>query len=151
MTGTDAINALIALFEREGYARAEPAVLQPADAFIDFSGEDIRRRMFVTQDAAGVELCLRPEYTIPVCLQHLAAEARGSGELQLWRPGFRMRPGEPASSCRRESNRSAGPIRGAADAEILGLALEGLDQLGLTSRPGAPRRYGAAERPDRRA
>ena len=66
MTETDAIVALIALFEREGYARIEPPVLQPADVFIDLSGEDIRRRMFVTQDAAGAELCLRPEYTIPV-------------------------------------------------------------------------------------
>jgi ATP phosphoribosyltransferase regulatory subunit len=48
VTETDAIVALIALFEREGYARIEPPVLQPADVFIDLSGEDIRRRMFVT-------------------------------------------------------------------------------------------------------
>ena len=71
MTEAAANDALIALFEREGYARLEPPVLQPADIFIDLSGEDIRRRMFVTQDAAGRELCLRPEYTIPVCRWHL--------------------------------------------------------------------------------
>ena len=62
---------LIALFAREGYVRLEPAVLQPAEIFVDLSGEDIRRRMFVTQDQAGRELCLRPEYTIPVCCAHL--------------------------------------------------------------------------------
>ena len=71
MTETEAIVALIALFGREGYARVEPPVLQPADLFVDLSGEDIRRRMFVTEDASGAELCLRPEYTSAVCLKHL--------------------------------------------------------------------------------
>ena len=94
MTGTKAINALIALFEREGYARTEPAVLQPADAFIDLSGEDIRRRMFVTQDASGVELCLRPEYTIPVCLQHLAEQRGAPASYSYGGPVFRLRTGE---------------------------------------------------------
>jgi len=94
VTETDAILALTALFEREGYARLEPPVLQPADVFIDLSGEDIRRRMFVTQDASGAELCLRPEYTIPVCLQHLERHgARPSGYC-YGGPVFRMRPNE---------------------------------------------------------
>ena len=76
MTGDEANSALIALFAREGYPRVEPPVLQPADAFIDLSGEDIRRRMFVTEGPAGERLCLRPDFTIPVCLHHLA---RGAG------------------------------------------------------------------------
>ena len=69
-------DALISLFEREGYARTEPAILQPAGVFTDLSGEDIRRRMFATQDQSGTDLCLRPEYTIPVCLDHLKANGR---------------------------------------------------------------------------
>ena len=95
MTAAAANDALIALFEREGYARVEPPVLQPADVFIDLSGEDIRRRMFVTQDAAGRELCLRPEYTIPVCLQHLDRDRRGSPPSYSYGgPVFRLRTGE---------------------------------------------------------
>ena len=135
MTETDAIMALIALFEREGYARVEPAVLQPADVFVDLSGEDIRRRMFVTQDAAGSEFCLRPEYTIPVCLQHLHTHGAEPAGYSYGGPVFRMRPGESGEFMQAGLESIGRPDASAADAEILGLALEGLEQIGLTSPP----------------
>src|ERR1043166_4254215 len=47
--------ALLAHYERAGYVRSEPALLQPAEPFLDLSGEDIRRRMYLTTDAAGHE------------------------------------------------------------------------------------------------
>lgn len=129
MTETDAILALTALFEREGYARLEPPVLQPADVFIDLSGEDIRRRMFVTQDASGAELCLRPEYTIPVCLQHLERHgARPSGYC-YGGPVFRMRPNESGEFLQAGLESIGRADAPAADAEILALALEGLGRL----------------------
>ena len=37
--------ALVASYERAGYARLVPAILQPAEPFLDLSGEDIRNRM----------------------------------------------------------------------------------------------------------
>jgi hypothetical protein len=40
-------------------------VLQPADIFLDRSGEEIRRRTFTLTDPSGRDLCLRPELTIP--------------------------------------------------------------------------------------
>ena len=126
MTETDAIIALIALFEREGYARIEPPVLQPADVFIDLSGEDIRRRMFVTAGCRGPELCLRPEYTIPVCRQHPGSPAAaGPRGAHLWRPG--LPPASPARAGEflQAGIESIGRRDGAAaDAEVLGLALE---------------------------
>ncbi|WP_134494215.1 ATP phosphoribosyltransferase regulatory subunit [Microvirga pakistanensis] len=130
MTETDAIVALVALFEREGYARVEPPVLQPADVFIDLSGEDIRRRMFVTQDAAGAELCLRPEYTIPVCLQHLSRRAARPSGYAYGGPVFRMRPNESGEFLQAGLESIGRPDAAAADAEILGLALEGLRLIG---------------------
>ena len=130
MTETDAIVALIALFEREGYARIEPPVLQPADVFIDLSGEDIRRRMFVTQDASGAELCLRPEYTIPVCLQHLARRGAQPSGYAYGGPVFRMRPNESGEFQQAGLESIGRTDAAAADAEILGLALEGLSLLG---------------------
>lgn len=130
MTETDAIVALIALFEREGYARIEPQVLQPADVFIDLSGEDIRRRMFVTQDASGTELCLRPEYTIPVCLQHLSSHGARPSGYSYGGPVFRMRPGESGEFLQAGLESIGRTDVSAADAEILGLALEGLAQIG---------------------
>mgnify|MGYP001400284202 CR=1 FL=1 len=132
MTETDAILALIALFEREGYARVEPPVLQPADVFVDLSGEDMRRRMFVTQDAAGTELCLRPEYTIPVCLRHLGTHGAEPAGYSYGGPVFRMRPGETGEFLQAGLESIGRCDISATDAEILGLALEGLGQIGLT-------------------
>jgi ATP phosphoribosyltransferase regulatory subunit len=131
VTGQEGIDALIALFEREGYARVEPAILQPADVFVDLSGEDIRRRMFVTQDASGTELCLRPEYTIPVCLHHLAEEGTEPGAFAYayGGPVFRLRTGERGEFMQAGIESIGRTDATAADAEILGLALEGLDLL----------------------
>jgi ATP phosphoribosyltransferase regulatory subunit len=50
-------------------------LLQPADPLLDTAGEDLRRRIFITADQHGASLCLRPEFTIPVCLHHLGRGA----------------------------------------------------------------------------
>jgi ATP phosphoribosyltransferase regulatory subunit len=47
-------------------------VIQPAEPFLDMAGEDLRRRIFLTESQTGEQLCLRPEFTIPVCLSHIA-------------------------------------------------------------------------------
>src|SRR5213079_390535 len=69
--------ALIAAFERAGYARVAHAILQPAEPFLDLSGEDIRKRMYLTSDPQGRELCLRPDLTIPVSRDYLASPEAG--------------------------------------------------------------------------
>ena len=51
------------------------ALLQPAEPFLDTVGEAMRRRLFVTEDGAGRSLCLRPEFTIPLCLHHIASDS----------------------------------------------------------------------------
>src|SRR3954468_12630575 len=69
--------ALVASYERAGYARVQPAILQPAEPFLDLSGEDIRKRMYLTTDPQGRELCLRPDLTIPVSRDYLASPNAG--------------------------------------------------------------------------
>src|SRR5919109_3526888 len=69
--------ALLASFERAGYARVAPAMLQPAEPFLDLSGEDIRKRMYLTTDPHGRELCLRPDLTIPVSREYLGSSEAG--------------------------------------------------------------------------
>jgi ATP phosphoribosyltransferase regulatory subunit len=54
-----------------GTERVDTLVIQPAEPFLDMAGEDIRRRIFLTQSETGESLCLRPEFTIPVCLRHI--------------------------------------------------------------------------------
>jgi ATP phosphoribosyltransferase regulatory subunit len=131
VTGNRAIDALIALFEREGYPRMEPSVLQPADVFVELSGEDIRRRMFVTQDAAGREVCLRPEYTIPVCRQHLQERSGEAGAYSYGGPVFRLRAEESGEFLQAGIESIGRADIAAADAEILALSLEGLERLDL--------------------
>ena len=76
MTALPAFAADIAatLAER-GAPLAEVSVLQPANPFLDMAGEDLRRRIFLTESETGETLCLRPEFTIPVCRDHIAAQA----------------------------------------------------------------------------
>src|ERR1700733_13996831 len=77
-TGPDRrAQALVGSYARAGYAQIEPPVLQPAEPFLHLSGEDIRRRMFLTTDPEGRELCLRPDLTIPVSRDYLASPAAG--------------------------------------------------------------------------
>ncbi|MEO5759761.1 MAG: ATP phosphoribosyltransferase regulatory subunit [Mesorhizobium sp.] len=63
------------LFATRNTHAVEVAVLQPADPFLDMAGEDLRRRIFLTESETGQTLCLRPEFTIPVCLDHISSQA----------------------------------------------------------------------------
>ena len=80
---------MLGVFAGKGYARVEPSILQPADVFLDRSGEEIRRRTFVFDDGQGNELCLRPDLTIPVCRMYLAGGAKTPARLCYHGPAFR--------------------------------------------------------------
>ena len=123
---------LVALFASRGFARIEPPVLQPLEPFLDLSGEELRRRMFVTADAEGHELCLRPEYTIPVSRHHLSRkDAPASAAYAYLGPVFRFRPGESGEFVQAGIEDFGREDREAADAEILDMALEALNELGV--------------------
>ena len=62
---------LLALFETLKTERVDTPVIQPAAPFLNMAGEDLRRRIFMTESETGESLCLRPEFTIPVCLRHI--------------------------------------------------------------------------------
>jgi ATP phosphoribosyltransferase regulatory subunit len=126
------IETVIALFAREGYARAEPAILQPADVFLDLSGEDIRRRIFMTQDADGRDWCLRPEYTIPVALDHIASGATEPAAYAYAGPVFRMRSREPGEFAQAGLESFGREDFAATDAEIMALTIEATASLGLS-------------------
>ncbi len=67
--------SILALFAERGAQAIDVPMLQPADPFLDIAGEDLRRRIFLTESETGETLCLRPEFTIPVCLDHIANRA----------------------------------------------------------------------------
>jgi len=107
-----AAQALLASYGRAGYAQIEPPVLQPAEPFLDLSGEDIRRRMFLTTDPDGRELCLRPDLTIPVSRDYLASPVAGkvAGFCYLGAV-FRHRAGAGLNFSRPASRASAAKTR----------------------------------------
>jgi ATP phosphoribosyltransferase regulatory subunit len=117
--------ALIAAYERAGYSRAEPALLQPAEPFLDLSGEDIRSRMYLTTDADGRELCLRPDFTIAVSRDYLASPEAGKSAAYCYSgPIFRQLE-NGVGEVRQVGIESFGRRdAAAADAECLSLALE---------------------------
>jgi len=111
-------------FLAAGFRRIEPAVLHPASIFLDLSGEEIRGRLFLTAGAAGQELCLRPEYTIPVCRAYLSSELAGKvAEYAYFGPVFRSEAegGERLQTGLESFGRKDVE---AADAEIFALSME---------------------------
>lgn len=89
------VDRLRDLLEEAGYRFIEPPLLQDADLFLDLAGEDLRRRMFLTATNDGVDLCLRPDYTIPVALHHLTTGDPARVAAYAYHgPVFRQRPGE---------------------------------------------------------
>ena len=121
-----------------GFVRMEPPVLHPAAIFLDMSGEEIRGRLFLTSGAASEELCLRPEYTIPVCRAYLASDKAGrTAEYSYLGPVFRsqVEGGERAQTGLESFGRADTE---AADAEIFALSMEAAAEVGapLAARVG---------------
>lgn len=120
-----------------GCEAVAPAIIQPADVFLDVIGEDLRARTYVFTDPEGQELCLRPDLTVPTCRLHLqrhpAADVAGrycyNGSV------FRFQP-QGAGAARPNEFRQAGfELLGegdaeAAETEALVLVIKALDASG---------------------
>src|SRR6204780_5516076 len=133
--GPDArAQALVASYVRAGYAQTEPPVLQPAEPFLDLSGEDIRRRMFLTSDPEGRELCLRPDLTIPVSRDYLASPEAGKavGFCSLGAV-LRHREGAAAEFVQAGIESFGRTDKAGAGAEMLALGLEATTHYGLSA------------------
>src|ERR1700761_956447 len=90
-------DALLLRCAQAGYLRAEPAILQPAEPFLDLSGEDIRKSLYLTTDPSGEELCLRPDLTIPGARDSLASPRAGQpAGFSYLGPVFRYRWDQPS-------------------------------------------------------
>ncbi|MBI5261160.1 MAG: ATP phosphoribosyltransferase regulatory subunit [Bradyrhizobium sp.] len=125
-------DALLLSFAQAGYVRAEPAILQPAEPFLDLSGEDIRKSLYLTTDATGEELCLRPDLTIPVARDYLASNRAGQpAGFSYLGPVFRYRGGRPSEFLQAGIESFGRHDRAAADAEMLALALGATGAFGL--------------------
>ncbi len=113
---------LRALYSAAGARFVDVPVLHLADPFLETAGEDIRRKMFVTEGPQGERLALRPDFTIPVCLMHLASAA---GPARYAYEGLVFRRHDQGSPERLETGYEdfGAADRVTADAEALALAI----------------------------
>jgi ATP phosphoribosyltransferase regulatory subunit len=128
--------AIMAVFERAGFDQIAPDIIQPADIFLERSGEDIRARTFVFNDPAGNELCLRPDLTVPACRYHLshAKQPEIESKYCYLGPAFRF-PDELLSP--QEFTQAGLEWFGdkadiAAEARVIKLAVSALEATGLS-------------------
>lgn len=129
------MTSIAQVFEAGGFTPIDVPVIQPADPFLNLSGEDIRRRIYVFADPYGKELCLRPDLTIPACLHYLA-DASDASEQRYAYEGLAFRCQEPGSERPNEFSQSGIELIGAqsgpaADAEVFALTLKACEQAGL--------------------
>jgi ATP phosphoribosyltransferase regulatory subunit len=134
----DALNkqarAILGLFASRRYIREEPSILQPADIFLDRSGEEIRRRTFTFADPGGRELCLRPDLTIPICKHAVESGTKLPARICYNGLAFRHRPSEPhrtAQFFQAGAELLGVEDRAVGEREILALAVEALRAAGL--------------------
>jgi ATP phosphoribosyltransferase regulatory subunit len=125
---------IISVFERAGFEHIAPDIIQPADIFLERSGEDIRARTFVFNDPDGNELCLRPDLTVPACRYHLVyaadvSKARYCYLGQAFRfPDERLSPQEFTQA---GIEWFGGDNAIAAEARVIKLAISALEAAGL--------------------
>ena len=126
------IDAVLDLFQAAGHALVSPPMLQPANVLLDLIGEDIRRRLYLTQGADGADLCLRPDFTIPVCRHHVE---HGDNALPTGYcyhgPVFRQRPDGLGEIPQMGAESLGRTDIAEADADLLALAIEALSTFGL--------------------
>jgi ATP phosphoribosyltransferase regulatory subunit len=135
LNGTDQrAQQLVAAYRRAGYTPIDPPVLQPAEPFLDLSGEDIRRRMFLTADPLGRELCLRPDLTIPVSRAYLQSPDAGKPAGFCYHGAvFRHREGRTAEFVQAGVESFGRRDIAAADAEMLALGLDATSLYGVAA------------------
>jgi ATP phosphoribosyltransferase regulatory subunit len=126
--------AILGQFAARGYVHEEPSVLQPAEIFLDRSGEEIRRRTFTLTDPSGRDLALRPDLTIPICRDAVLSGRKLPARICYNGLVFRHQPGEPNRPT--QFFQAGAELLGLEDravgeTEILSLAIEALKVAGL--------------------
>jgi len=125
----EALDAIRAPFLLANARPTDAPVLQPLGLLLDLAGEAMRSRLFVVSGDAGEEACLRPDFTVAVARQHLAADSSskngGGGRYFYEGKAFRVAPrgsdrAEEFLQIGIEAFEAGDPV--AADAEIAALA-----------------------------
>ena len=140
----DAVEALgqrlTATFRAAGAELVSPSIIQPAGLFLDVIGESLRGRTYVFTDPEGVELCLRPDLTVPACRIYLERDPLGQSAQRFCYSGpvFRYQSQDAPKANARETRQAGFEMFGftdiaAADAEVLRVTVGALRAAGLNT------------------
>ncbi len=129
---------LMSVFAKAGHEAVAPAIIQPADVFLDVIGENLRARTYVFTDPDGAELCLRPDLTVPTCRLHLSRydDPTKAARYCYNGPAFRFQP-QGADEAHPREFRQAGIERFGdddkpqAEAETIALIIRAVEAAGL--------------------
>lgn len=131
-------STLMNIFTSASYESVAPAIIQPADIFLNQVGESLRGRTYVFNAPDGEELCLRPDLTVPICRLYLERhpDASALAKYSYNGPAFRFQP-DGRDEARRREFRQAGIENigardlGKAEAEVVSLVSHGVQACGL--------------------
>lgn len=135
----DAAARVMATLGAASDAEIATDVLQPADIFVELAGEEFRKRLFTTEGANGERLCLRPDFTIPVCLEHLARGGTAPAVYSYRGKIFRKRRRHGAPEFEQAGSEWLGHDNTVdTDASLFALALRCASDVGLSLDERAP-------------
>jgi len=123
---------------RYGFSEYEGPVLEPLDLYVEKSGEEIVGQLFNFTDKGDRQVTLRPEMT-PSLARILGDRSRGMSKPIRWFSVPQLYRYERMQRGRLREHFQwnvdvVGEAGVAADAEVLAVAIDGLRELGLTSK-----------------
>lgn len=126
---------LSGLFAAAGFPAIDVPYLFLGETLLDVYGEDLRARAFLFPDAErGNELCLRPDFTVPVALAHGQGGWDRHARYAYQGPVFRRQPrgqGRPTEYLQAGLEQFGAPDPARADAQVFALLHRGLATLGI--------------------
>jgi len=132
------ITALRGVFGLRGYDRSETPILEQTELYIRKSGGALSSRLYGFSEPSGLEVSLRPEFTSAI-LRQVANTSPSKGQIRIMYDGpvFRYAsPEDEDGDKTRQFTQLGAEMIGAtapsADGEIIAMALEGLETLGIT-------------------
>jgi histidyl-tRNA synthetase len=127
------------VFGLRGYDRAETPILEQTELYIRKSGGALSSRLYDFSEPGGFDVSLRPEFTSAI-LRHAADNGSTQGSVRLMYDGPVFRYADPADEdgdkTRQFTQLGAeliGPPAPSADGEVIAMAIEGLEALGLNN------------------
>ena len=130
------IDRLSAFLGRAGYAPVDPPVMERSELFLTSFGQELWQNLY-TFRLHHRDLCLRPEFTASICRLYLDYYQQHPLPLRLQYAGPVFRYEAPGRGRYRQHTQLGVELFGghtvSADAEILQLACEALNELHITS------------------